>query len=196
MLYTVGKAIVWLFFALFFRVRVSGRENIPPKGPFLLYANHIHALDMFLIACKMKPRVHYMAKAELFKNKLLAFLLKHVGAFPVHRGKGDVGSIKTVYRLLDQGCVVGIFPEGTRTKKKDLTRKKGGAALMALTSGVPILPVAVEGSFKLFSKLRVVYGEPFVLEMKPQQENGKYTKEDLNETSIDILNRIYALIGQ
>jgi 1-acyl-sn-glycerol-3-phosphate acyltransferase len=196
MLYAVGKFLVWLFFALFFRIRVSGRENIPPKGPFLMYANHVHALDMFLIASKMKPRVHYMAKAELFKNKILAFLLKHVGAFPVHRGKGDVGSIKTVYRLLEKGSVVGIFPEGTRTKKKDLTKKKGGAALMALTSGVPILPVAVEGSFKLFSRISVVYGKPFSLEIEAQQESGKYTKEELNEASVEILNRIYALIGQ
>jgi len=194
MLYSIGKVILYLYFIIFRRVKVEGKENIPKKGPVLLYANHPSAWDMFLIAVFMRRRVHYMAKAELFKNPILRFLLRSVGAFPVSRGKGDIGSVKNVFRLLEQGKVVGVFPEGTRTLKKDPRKRKAGAAMMALYSKAPVLPVGVEWSNKIFSKVRIVFGEPFL--MLPKEEGKHIPKEELIQLTDEIINKIYALIGQ
>ncbi|NMA66257.1 MAG: 1-acyl-sn-glycerol-3-phosphate acyltransferase [Clostridiaceae bacterium] len=192
MLYRFAKLLFQIYFALFYRVKVEGKENIPEDGPFLMYANHPSAWDMILIACYMKRQIHFMAKVELFKNPIFAFVLRRLGAFPVSRGKGDIGSVKTVFKLLKKGKIVGIFPEGTRTPKKDLTKSRSGAAMFAIRSKVPVLPVGVEWNGRLFSKLRLVFGEPYVLE----SDNEIVTKTDFKEQTKAILNNIYALIGQ
>ena len=192
MLYRFAKLLFQIYFALFYRVKVEGKENIPEDGPFLMYANHPSAWDMILIACYMKRQIHFMAKVELFKNPIFAFVLRRLGALPVSRGKGDIGSVKTVFKLLKKGKIVGIFPEGTRTPKKDLTKSRSGAAMFAIRSKVPVLPVGVEWNGRLFSKLRLVFGEPYVLE----SDNEIVTKTDFKEQTKAILNNIYALIGQ
>jgi 1-acyl-sn-glycerol-3-phosphate acyltransferase len=194
MIYSFAKFLFFLYFIFSRRVKIEGRENIPKTGPVLLYANHPSAWDMFLIAVFTKRKVHYMAKAELFKNPILRFLLKSVGAFPVSRGKGDVGSVKTVFKLLEQGKIVGIFPEGTRTEKKNPKKRTAGAAMMALHSKAPILPVGVEWNKKIFSKVRVVFGEPFL--MLPREEDAHTPKEELLKLTEEIMDKIYALIGQ
>ncbi len=193
MLYKFGRALFQLYFFLFHRVNVEGREKIPKTGPLLIYANHPNVLDMFLLAVNMPRQVYYMAKAELFENWFLAAILRGLGAFPVNRGKGDIGSVKTVLKLLKAEKTVGIFPEGTRSRGKDPKRRKGGAALFAYKTGVPVLPVGIDGNFKLFGKLRMVIGDPFVLE-KPG--DGHPTKEDLTAATGEIIDKIYALIGK
>ncbi|NLM73594.1 MAG: 1-acyl-sn-glycerol-3-phosphate acyltransferase [Clostridiaceae bacterium] len=191
LLYNFAKVLFRIYFALFYRVKVEGTENIPAEGPLLLYANHPSAWDMILIACYMKRQVHFMAKVELFKNPIFAYILRTLGAFPVNRGKGDIASTKTVFKLLKLGKIVGIFPEGTRTPSKNLNKGKGGAAMFAIRSNAPVLPVGVVWNKKKFSTLRLVFGETFVLE-----GNKSPTKTELIEETKNILNRIYALIGQ
>jgi 1-acyl-sn-glycerol-3-phosphate acyltransferase len=194
MLYNFAKFLVFLYYSLFHRVKIKGRENIPKKGGVLLYANHPSTLDMVLIGAFCSRPVHYMAKAELFKNPIIGFFLKKLGAFPVKRGKGDVGSVKNVFKLLEEGKVVGVFPEGTRTPKRDPNKRKAGAAMMALHSNAPILPVGVIYRKKLFSTLEVVFGEPFKLEPRTKGEHP--SKEELLEGTQYIMDKIYALIGQ
>lgn len=193
MLYRLACIIGTLYMVLFHRITLVGRENIPATGPVLIFANHPSAFDMILIAARIRRKVHYMAKAELFTNPILSYLFRSVGAFPVHRGKGDAGSIKAALLLLKQGKVVGIFPEGTRTLHKSPERKKGGAALIAYHAGVPILPVALDGQYHIFCKMRIVYGKPFHIQ---RPESGKLDKESLYAATSDIIDRIYALIGQ
>lgn len=194
MLYNIGKLFFYLYFIIFRRVKVEGRENIPEKGPVLLFANHPSAMDMFLIAVFLKRRIHYMAKIELFKNPILAFLLKSLGAFPVSRGKGDVGSVKTVFKLLESGKIVGVFPEGTRTPKKDPKKRKAGAAMLALHSKVPVLPVGVVWNKKIFSEVKLVFGETFTI--LSEDDSAHTRKEELLDRTRDIIDKIYALIGQ
>lgn len=193
MLYRLFCVVATIYMTLFHRISLEGRENIPATGPVLLFANHPSAFDMILIAARIKRKVHYMAKAELFTNPFLAFIFRSVGAFPVHRGRGDAGSVKTAISLLKHGEVVGIFPEGTRTREKTLDRKKGGAALIAFHTDAPILPVAVDGRYHIFCKMRIVYGKPFHLQ---EPASRKLDKETLYAATADIINRIYALIGQ
>jgi len=191
----VARFLVNLYFTIFYRVELINKENVPERGAALLCSNHVGAMDMFFIGYKIKRLVHYMAKSELFRIPVIGAIIRWLGAFPVNRGKGDVGAMKTVFRLLDEGKIVGIFPEGTRTRGKiDVNRKiKPGIALMAIKSDVPIIPVAIKGSYKLFGKVKVIFGQPFKLDV---DKNKKYNKEELAEISKMIMNKIYSLMEE
>ncbi|NLP14613.1 MAG: 1-acyl-sn-glycerol-3-phosphate acyltransferase [Clostridium sp.] len=190
-----GKAFLKIVFLLFYRVKVIGIENVPEKGAAILCANHVGELDMFFIGYKIKRLVRYMAKSELFKNPLLSRIIKKLGAFPVRRGKADVEAIKTAINLLNDGHIVGIFPEGTRLKHKHgkTVKVKPGAALLAQKTGAPILPVAVEGKYRLFSKIKIVFGKPFALDL---DKDKKYTNNELVEISEGIMKKVYLLLEE
>ncbi len=189
----VVKFILEIMFILFYRVEIRGFENVPKKGGFILCSNHFGELDMFFAGYKIKRIVHYMAKAELFENPISAWFLRGVGAFPVRRGVADIGAAKTVYSLLKKGEIVGILPEGTRVRNKDINdvKIKSGAAMFAINTGVPILPVAVEGSYKLFSKIRVTYGKPYHIKAPAGR---KPSMEELSIYSREIMDKVYSLM--
>lgn len=186
----IVKFMLRIFFGIFFRFEIVGRENIPEKGAALLCANHNGELDMFFIGCKIRRLIHWMAKAELFKNPAMSYFLNEAGAFPVKRGSGDVGAIKTAMKLLKEGHIVGMFLQGTRTRGKAVDAKPGGA-LVAIKTNVPILPVAIEGKYKLFGRVRVVFGKPYMLKA---EEGKKYSNEELTEISENIMSKIYSLV--
>lgn len=188
------KTIFFVFFSIFYRVQIIGKENVPKEGAAILCSNHISELDMFFIGYRINRLVRYMAKEELFKNPILRIIIKNLGAFPVKRGKADVRAIKTSLKLLSEGHIIGIFPEGTRRKKSDKEIKaKAGAALLAQKSQAPILPVLVHGNYKPFSKVKVIFGEPFILDL---DKNKKYTNSELLLESKKIMERIHSLVEE
>jgi 1-acyl-sn-glycerol-3-phosphate acyltransferase len=95
----IALFITRLLISVFYRVEITGRENIPETGAAIICANHSSQLDMFFLGCRIKRWIHWMAKEELFQNPLIGKILSVLGAFPVKRGKGDVGSIKTALKL-------------------------------------------------------------------------------------------------
>jgi 1-acyl-sn-glycerol-3-phosphate acyltransferase len=105
---TLVKTLAFIVFSILFRVRLVGREKIPASGPALLCANHLSELDMFFIGYRMNRLVHWMAKEELFRNPLLKAIITKLGAFPVKRGTGDIGAIKTSLKLLKEPCEVTL----------------------------------------------------------------------------------------
>ena len=183
----------WLkvFIPILYRVNIKGIENFPKEGPVLIYCNHLGILDFFLISYKLKRQVHFMAKAESFKNPLMKIILDGLGAFPVNRGKGDIASIKKTLSLLKQGKVVCIFPEGTRVRKKPHVKAKAGAAMFAYRSNALIQPVAIRGKFNLFSKIDLFFGEPYRINFDKSKEHNK---EDFTKITQDIMDRIYSMI--
>jgi 1-acyl-sn-glycerol-3-phosphate acyltransferase len=182
-----------VYFGIFYRVSLVNMQNVPKKGGAILCANHIGQMDMFFIGYKLKRLVHYMAKEELFKVPLLGAFIRYFGAFPVRRGTGDISAIKTALKLLEEGNIVGILPEGTRTKGKNMNdiKPKPGIVMIAIKAGVPIIPVAIEGDYKLFGKVKVIYGKPFVLDV---EKNKKYSSEELAQLSLNIMKRVYSLL--
>ena len=133
--YTLAKHVLLFFFKFLHPYRIVGRENMPLSGRTLLCSNHVTLGDPIYLGCAIPGRqLHYMAKAELFKNKLFGGFLKGVGAFPIARGTGGAEGIQTAIRLLKEEKVVCMFPEGTRNKTKDveLLPLKSGAALFAV----------------------------------------------------------------
>jgi 1-acyl-sn-glycerol-3-phosphate acyltransferase len=145
---------------------------------------------MFLFGPMIPRRIYFMAKQELFKIPVLNAILKSLGAYPVNRGHGDLQAAKTTLKLLEEGKIVGIFPEGRRrnvSKKKQ--KPKSGAILFSIEAGVPIIPVGIFGNYKIFSKIRVFYGKPYY----PVPGNSKVSKNEMNALAQKLMDRIYSL---
>jgi 1-acyl-sn-glycerol-3-phosphate acyltransferase len=166
-LYHVIAALSWPLIYGVFRLRISGRENLPAAGGYVLACNHVSNLDPWPLGLPLWPRrwLRFMAKAELYWWPA-KYVLHGAGAFPVHRGLGDREAVETAVRLAREGNVVVMFPEGTRRRKgvvkKHVARPRSGAARIALEAGVPLVPAAVSGTDRLLvlGPLRIAYGEP------------------------------------
>jgi len=161
MIYVICRGILRFIYAIFFPLKVVGRENVPKEGGVLLCANHISLLDPFTMGIKLDRHVKYMAKAEIFKVPVIGWLARKVGAFPVKRDGVSKESIKTALNTLRGGNVMGIFPEGTRNS--DVGSAKKGAASFALRSGAAVVPAAIIGQYKLFRRMVIIYGAPIDL---------------------------------
>jgi len=187
--YAFAKAILRPFFFLAYNYRVTGRENMPENGAYIVCANHISALDPILIALALPNKMHFMAKAELFRNKLLAALLSWLGAFPIKRGEADIKSIKTSLKLLNEGKVLGLFPEGTRNKSDELMTEPG-IAMLAIKAKVKVLPVAIISSYRFFRKSKIKIGKPIDLS---EYYDMKLGSDEYTKISLGIMSRINEL---
>jgi 1-acyl-sn-glycerol-3-phosphate acyltransferase len=168
MMYAILRPIAWLLMKVLFFHKAIGVENIPTDGGCLFTCNHISLMDPVFLALAIKKRkVHYMAKAEIFKNRLFASFFRSLGAFPVRRGAKDISAIKNAIDMLDQGHHVGIFPQGKRVKGEKISRFKPGFALLAARSENPIIPVYVKTKnqrLRPFRSVRVVFGKPLTVQ--------------------------------
>ena len=147
-----------------YRIHVTGEENIP-EGGAIVASNHTAFSDVLIISASTKRQVRYMAKKELFKIPLLAQLIKGLGAYPVDRGGADVGSIKRTIAMLEEGELIGIFPQGHRHGKKDprTTEVKAGVGMIAYRSKAPVIPVFIDnarGKTGILRKNYVTFGRP------------------------------------
>lgn len=161
-LYKTIVAVLRPIVRVLFKYEVIGLDNIPQtEGNFMLCCNHQSFLDVVLLAVMCPYQINFMAKKELFKFRPLGWLFKKVGAFPVNRGAGDLSAVKHAAQILENGGVLGIFPEGTRNPMGKPGRAKAGAAMLAIDTGANILPVAIRYSKKpiLFKKVSVRIGK-------------------------------------
>ena len=149
---------------LFFKPRIIGGKNLKKtKGKTIILCNHVSEIDPVFVAYLYGRAIHWMAKTELYRHKMFAWLITKLRAFPVHRGAGDLRSIRHAMRLLHDGKVLGIFPEGTRVKTGELGAFEPGVAMIALKTGAPILPIYTDGRYGVFRRTGVVIGEPIDL---------------------------------
>jgi 1-acyl-sn-glycerol-3-phosphate acyltransferase len=156
MLYRLFRFLFRCLFYSIYRLKVQGRENIPEKGAVILCANHISYMDPPIVGTPLVRKVHYMAKAELFKIPVFGWLITQFGAFPVKRGGVSKDSIRYCLHLLSEGKMMGIFPEGSRKNAGGMGKK--GAASLALKSNATVIPVAIIGEYKIFKTMKMVYG--------------------------------------
>ena len=153
-----------IYCGIFHPVRVTGKENLPAEGGFMLCANHISFLDPVITVLYVKRHVRFMAKKELFNNKLCAGVFSAIGAFPVDRGRADLSAIREAIKTLTSGQCLGIFPQGTRSADNAHTEMHGGAAMIRQRAGSPVVPMYIDGPYKLFRKTDVIVGKPIDLD--------------------------------
>lgn len=194
--YTVG-----VIFRLLYRVKVSGLEHVPDKK-VLLCPNHASDIDPVLIGFSLPihfdRKLHFMAKAELFENRVIGGFLRSLGAFPVHRDTTDIQSVKTAMQVLRAEENLLIFPEGT-TIRNGIGFYDGlpahahsGAVMIAMRTGATLIPVFIDGDRKLFHKTRIIFGEPY----SPAIAERRASSEELQQIADDMLKVTYALGGQ
>lgn len=190
-LYPLGKVLVSTICYPLYRIEVIGKENFPKEGGVLLCTNHIDNLDPPVVGATCPRDVHFMAKEELFEKPLLKSILPQVKAFPVKRGMSDRDALRKALKLLKDGEVVGLFPEGTRSKTGELGKGLAGAGFFALRGGdAKVVPCAIIGPYKAFSRLKVVYGE--AIDMTQYRER-KASAEEVTEV---IMSEIGKLLEQ
>ncbi|MEK4485362.1 lysophospholipid acyltransferase family protein [Psychrobacillus sp. FSL H8-0484] len=177
-LYSFAKTIVYTALKPIYRFEVIGADNFPKDGGILLCTNHINALDPPVVGINAPRPVNFMAKEELFRIPLLKSILPGVHAFPVKRGMSDRDALRRAIKLLKEGEVVGLFPEGTRSKDGKLGKGFSGAGFFALRGEANVVPCAIVGPYKPFRRLKVVYGN--AIDMQPYREK-KASPEEVTE---------------
>jgi 1-acyl-sn-glycerol-3-phosphate acyltransferase len=185
--------------ALLCRVDDAEISKVPPTGPLILVTNHVGFLEVPVLHSSLRPRrVFGLAKAEAWKNPLLGWLFNLWGAIPVRRGETDLGALRKCLEVLEEGAILVIAPEGTRSHHGRLQRGHSGVVTLALRSGAPILPLAFYGGEALGRNVRrfrrtefhIAVGEPFALD----PGDGRLTQEKRRELTDEIMYRLAALL--
>jgi 1-acyl-sn-glycerol-3-phosphate acyltransferase len=188
--YTFVRALASLPTLLIYRVRTIGVENVPKKGALILAPNHFSQMDHFFIGLYLRRKVRFMAKSQMFGPPVLTYVYKHGGVFPVRRGHHDEKAIETARIILSQDEMLLVYAEGGRSRSGKLKEVKPGIGRIALESGAPVVPVAIQGSEKVrrwkrlsFPKVTVQFGEPLRFPIE---------KEANRERQLEVAQQIFA----
>lgn len=169
-MYNIIRLIFRLIFKTVFRWQIIGPENVPQTGGVIIAANHVSLWDPPLVGSALTREIHFMAKQELFCIPVIGWLTKKINAFPVKRDSADRNAIKHAVKILEEGKVLGVFPEGTRSKTGKLGEPEPGLALIAAKAGALVVPTAVivpnlvGGKGNMLPCFKVIFGEPIVVE--------------------------------
>lgn len=205
MLYPILRAVMHLLRRIFIfnGLHVEGLDRVPRRGPVLVVGNHIASLDPPLTGALIKRfDVYYMAKSEYFEKRLQRWIFKAYNAFPVVRHSPDRNSLKQALRVLRDGHVLMMYPEGTRSEDLQVHRPYAGAGFLARKSGAPIVPVAVWGSEGVLPKgaswprhdsdVHIVFGDPFQL----PERNADGTPMDHQQSADYMMARVAAMLPE
>lgn len=200
--YRFLRAIVRFVFKLFTDWEIVGLENVPPDGPFISVSNHTHWLDPPLLLGSMPRHIWPLVADKWRRRPVIGQLMASAGAIFVLRGEVDRRALRRAMAVLEQGRVLGIAPEGTRSKTGAMQRGRGGAAYIACLMGVPLLPVGIIGVEKALMELRrlrrprvkVVIGRPFTLPPLPNKASSR--SEHLGGYTTQVMRRIAELLPE
>lgn len=196
MIYTIARHLVKIILSIFGRLKIYDKEKLPKEnGGYVIACTHTGWVDILWLGIAVYPtKIHYMAKIELFQNRLLKWLMESLNAFPVDRENPGPSAIKIPRKLLKEGKVVGIFPSGTRTSEE--VPLKRGAVTIASYGKAPIVPAAYVGpnNFKdLFKRVKpkLIFGDPiYASEDLPRREAMDLMMEQLNEALLELRKKI------
>lgn len=178
-----------------YRIEVEGGDRIPATGPCILVSNHESIADPFFLGVATPRPIHYMSKVELWNNPIVGKLMDGFGTFPIERGGGDSGALRHGIRLLEEGGVLGVFPQGTSKARRNRPFMRG-AARLAFATGAPIVPVCLVNTEKAlgpskprigFPQIRILVGEPLEVErQRPTVASARELTRQLEETIKDL----------
>ncbi len=184
------KAIFKVVAIILYRPKIVGKENIPQDTAAIICPNHVHALDSAVIVVMAKRKVNVLAKEELYINGFVRWVASVFGIYPVKRGKKSLESMKVSLKLLKNNELLMIFPEGTRKGLAKGVKPKNGAIKLAIRAGVPIIPVGVQGNFKLFRKVKLNIGKPINYSKYKEEINNKEILDKLTQDLMDEIVRL------
>ncbi len=203
------KAVLGPVMRLMFRPRVEGAEHIPGDGPVILAGNHLTFIDSMILPLVCDRQVFFIGKDEYvtgkgFKGRLMAWFFTGVGMIPVDRdgGKGGVAALMTGRRILEEGKVFGIYPEGTRSPDGRLYRGRTGIARLTLMTGAPVVPFAMIGTDKIqpggtgmprTGQVTVRFGEPMEFSRYEGMDRDRYV---LRAVTDSVMAEVMRLSGQ
>ncbi|MBQ3128535.1 MAG: 1-acyl-sn-glycerol-3-phosphate acyltransferase [Clostridia bacterium] len=193
-LYSVVRPLAGLITKTKYKINYVGVENLPEGGGFILAANHITALDPVIVSVGCDKTMHFMAKYELFQNKLIGWAMTQLNAFPVDRTKFDEDAINYAVTLVRNGGILGIFPEGTRSPDYTPQKGKGGVCYIAKVCKCDVVPVSIYtcDEAKTGTRLTVRYGKPIKHEDLKFDPNSTKMKDLRHATNL-IMEKITEL---
>ena len=186
----VVKFVIHILVLIVYRVKIVGKKNIPTTGSALLCPNHVHAFDSVCIVATLKRPVRALAKESLYRYRFLKWLAKIFGIYPVNQKNSAISAIKIAFKLLKEEELVLIFPEGTRNGMKKGVKPKDGAVNIAIKADVPIIPIGVQGSFKVFRKVKINIGKPLYYNKNEIDDKDKIYIEHLTGELMDEIIRL------
>jgi 1-acyl-sn-glycerol-3-phosphate acyltransferase len=167
MLYSALRAVFWVFTHLVCRYHIRGREYVPMKGPLLIIANHLSWYDPILIGVVLPRRVWYFTKIEIFRWPIVGLLCRLTGQIPVNRGAHDHAALEKGLAYLREGKAVMVFPEGAVEKQGRMIPAHTGTAMLAVRTGVPVLPIAHYGTRRILRSFRIWFPNVYIKIGKP-----------------------------
>lgn len=200
-IYRLAAGIVAGLSWVLFRPRVTGRENIPATGPVLIAPIHRSNLDFAFTLFMSRRKVFFMAKDTIFKAPLVGALLRHLGAFPVHRGAADREAMALSEEVLRRGYALVMFPEGTRRDGPDVEPLHDGAMFVAARTGATVVPVGVGGTERVLPKgakvprpvrVRIVVGPP----IEPPRAAGRVSRSAISAKTEDLRRELESVYHQ
>lgn len=201
MLYYIFRFLFAVMLKITGRYQIAGRENFPRSGSAIVVSNHISNWDPLMVGVAMPRQVNFIAKSELSKIPLVGFLMKKWGVIPIKRGHSDREALSKSLELLKSGKVMGIFIEGKRNlgNPEIMIKPQHGAAMLALKSEVPIVPVAVLNTNRIlrsFKRVKVIIGKPLLFTTTEELEGleGLDRKEQYSQVSKELITTIEDLI--
>ena len=187
MLYNFLVVLLKIICFPIFRIKVKGLENIEETDKVIVCANHKSLLDPIFLAISLPQRIYFMAKKELFDKPFVGGFLKALGAFPVDRFGRDLKALRTSVALVNEGKILGIFPEGTRVKEVKRENVKDGVAFVALKAKADIMPVEIISTYKPFRKSEILIKKPIAVSEFASLKN----KEAMKKMTDRVYDKIY-----
>lgn len=199
MVYELSRFLYRLFFVLFFRWEVHGKENIPASGGGIIAVNHSSFLDPALVGVPVPGKIFYVAKKELFSNPLAQWYFKKLNGIPIDRFKPGAGTLKKLLRLIRDGRIVVMFPEGTRSVDGSLGEGQIGIGLLAAKARATIYPCYISGAraampkggkFFRSKKIRVIYGKPVRYERLYDSPPRREVYEEISRAAMGEIEKL------
>jgi len=199
MLYSIAYVLVAIISRIYFRLHITGRENIPKEGGVIIASNHLSYLDIPLLGYSIGRRADYMGKRELFNIPIISSLFRTLGGFPIDRDKLDRTALKDAVKRLKSGRVIVVYPEGTRSRDSILQPGKPGVGIIVKMSGAKVVPAAIQGTDRAMpigawlirpAKVTVKFGKPLDFNNLAKSGNEKEGVEMITKTIMESISTL------
>jgi len=189
------RALAWAIFTVFHDIDIEGAENVPADGAVIVAGNHPSYLDPVYVSLGLKRPVRFLAWEKPFQVPILGDLIRRYGAIPVNTDRPGRASFESAVKVLREGEVFGIFPEGGRSDFGVMNPFKSGVARLALMTGAPIVPVTIRGAFRVWPKyqllprpgyVKVIFHEP--IRVDPDARRDREYEKKVVERVMEAIN--------